>query len=354
MNLHSRRTKRIFVGEVPVGDGAPVSIQSMTNTPTTDVGLTLSQIRSLEQAGCDIVRVSIPDEESLAAFKEIKAETHIPLIADIHFDYKMALGAIAAGADGIRINPGNIGSARKVQLVAKAAMQAGIPIRVGVNLGSIKKRLLDAFGEDRVGALVENAREYVQMLEDLGVSSLKVSLKSSDVLETIDAYRRFSRISDWPLHLGVTEAGTLLPGVIRSSVGIGTLLLEGIGDTIRISLAADPVAEVMAARVLLESIGLKNEGVRVIACPTCARANADVAAIATRVEDAVKDVKKHMVVAVMGCVVNGPGEARIADLGVACDKDGAILFAHGKPLRRIQKTEIIESLMKEIEKEIGE
>ena len=354
MKRHRKRTKKVFVGKIPVGGDAPVSIQSMTNTPTKDAGSTLSQIRSLEQAGCDIVRVSIPDAESLAAFREIKTGSGIPVIADIHFDYKLAVGAIDAGADGIRINPGNIGSRQKVQLVARAAIAANIPVRVGVNLGSVKRRILHKFGPDRVGALVENALEYVKMLEDMGVSSLKVSLKSSDVQETIDAYRRFSRICNWPLHLGVTEAGTLIPGIIRSSVGIGALLLAGIGDTIRISLAADPVHEVMAARVLLESIGLRDEGVRVIACPTCARSNGDVAAIATQVEDAVKGVKKHLIVAIMGCAVNGPGEARIADLGIACDKDGAVLFAHGKSLKHIQSTEIIESLMKEIEKEIGE
>jgi len=350
---HREHTKRIFIGKVPVGGGAPVTVQSMTNTLTSDVESSVSQVLSLTRAGCDLVRISIPDEDSLTAFREIKSRVKVPLIADIHFDYRLAVGAIDAGADAIRINPGNIGSRDRVRKVAKTASAAGIPIRVGVNLGSVKKRLLEAFGEDRVGALVENAREYVEMLEDMGVSSLKVSLKSSDVLETIDAYRRFSRICDWPLHLGVTEAGTLLPGVIRSSVGIGALLLEGIGDTIRISLAADPVQEVLAGRVLLESIGLKDEGVRVIACPTCARANADVAAIAAEVEDALKEVKEHLIVAIMGCAVNGPGEARIADLGVACDKEGALLFAHGKPIRRIGADEIIPSLINEIKKEIG-
>ncbi|HOO45771.1 MAG TPA: flavodoxin-dependent (E)-4-hydroxy-3-methylbut-2-enyl-diphosphate synthase [Deltaproteobacteria bacterium] len=350
---HREHTKRIFIGKVPVGGGAPVTVQSMTNTLTSDVESSVSQVLSLTRAGCDLVRISIPDEDSLTAFREIKSRVRVPLIADIHFDYRLAVGAIDAGADAIRINPGNIGSRDRVRKVAKAASAAGIPIRVGVNLGSVKKRLLEAFGEDRVGALVENAREYVEMLEDMGVSSLKVSLKSSDVLETIDAYRRFSRICDWPLHLGVTEAGTLLPGVIRSSVGIGALLLEGIGDTIRISLAADPVQEVLAGRVLLESIGLKDEGIRVIACPTCARANADVAAIAAEVEDALKEVRQHLIVAIMGCAVNGPGEARIADLGVACDRGGALLFAHGKPIRRIGAEEIIPSLINEIKKEIG-
>ncbi|HRR22173.1 MAG: flavodoxin-dependent (E)-4-hydroxy-3-methylbut-2-enyl-diphosphate synthase [Deltaproteobacteria bacterium] len=352
MAAHRDNTQRIYVGPVPVGGGAPVTIQSMTNTLTRDAEMTVAQIRALEKAGCDIVRVSVPDEESAKAFREIKLSARIPVIADIHFDYRLAIAAIENGADGIRINPGNIGGREKVKAVARCAIQADIPIRVGVNLGSVKKKLLKAHGEDRVGALVENAGEYVRMLEDMGVSSMKVSLKSSDVLETIDAYRRFSRISRWPLHLGVTEAGTLFSGLIRSSAGIGALLLEGIGDTIRVSLSADPVQEVTAGRVLLEGIGLRKEGVRVIACPTCARTNADVASIAMEVEDALKEVKTHLVVAVMGCVVNGPGEARTADLGVACDTNGAVLFVHGKPVRRISAAEITQTLIDEVEKEI--
>ncbi len=353
MTAHHDNTRMIHVGTVPVGGGAPVTIQSMTNADTRDAAGTISQIHALERAGCEIVRVSIPDEESARTFREIRQAVHIPVIADIHFDYRLAIAAIENGADGIRINPGNIGRTDRVEAVARAAIQARIPIRVGVNLGSVKKRVLDAHGGDRVGALVENASEYVRMLEDMGVSSIKVSLKSSDVLETLDAYRRFSRISSWPLHLGVTEAGTLFSGLIRSSVGIGALLLEGIGDTIRISLSADPVQEVTAGRVLLESIGLRKEGVRVIACPTCARTNGDVAGIALKVEDALKDVKKHLVVAIMGCVVNGPGEARIADLGVACDKEGAMLFVHGTPVRHIEASEIVQTLVDEVEKEIS-
>lgn len=354
MVSHHQRTRRIFVGAVPIGGGAPISVQSMTNTATKDVKATLSQIHSLDKAGCDIVRVAIPDEESLAAFGEIKQNARIPVVADIHFDYKLAIKAVEAGADGIRINPGNIGARDKVEQVARVAMDANVPIRIGVNLGSVKKRLLDKFGPDRVGALVENAREYAEMLEDMGVRAIKVSLKSSDVLETIESNRRFAGISELPLHLGLTEAGPLISGLIRSSIGIGALLIEGIGDTIRVSLSADPVQEVFAGRVLLEGLGLRKEGIRVIACPTCARANADVAAIATEVEDALKDVKAHMVVAIMGCAVNGPGEARIADLGVACDKRGAVLFSHGKPLRRIKKKEIITCIMNEINKEICE
>jgi (E)-4-hydroxy-3-methylbut-2-enyl-diphosphate synthase len=351
MTTHRAQTRRIFIGKYPVGGGSQVSIQSMTNTLTTDVQGTISQIEELEKAGCDIIRVSVPDEDSVHAFGEIKRGIRIPLIADIHFDYRLAVGAMEEGADGIRINPGNIGGKEKLKAVAHVAIQRGVPIRVGVNLGSVRKSLLAKHGHDKVGALVESAVQYVEMLEDMGVGSLKVSLKSSDVLETIDAYRRFSGLCSWPLHLGVTEAGPLLSGLIRSSVGIGTLLEEGIGDTIRISLSADPVQEVFAGRILLECLGLRMEGVRVIACPTCARSCADVAKIASEVEDALKDIKRHMVVAVMGCVVNGPGEARIADLGVACDAKGAVLFSHGKPLARIKTADIVQTIVNEIRKE---
>ena len=351
MTPHREHTRRIYIGTCPVGGGSPVSIQSMTNTATTDVKGTIAQIEKLEKAGCDIVRVSIPDEDSVKAFGKIKRVIRLPLIADIHFDHRLAIGAIAEGADGIRINPGNIGGKERLKAVAKAAIENKVPIRVGVNLGSVKRSLLAKYADDHVGALVENARQYVEMLEDMGVESLKVSLKSSDVIETIDSYRRFSQVQSWPLHLGVTEAGPLLSGLIRSSVGIGTLLEEGIGDTIRISLCADPVQEVFAGKILLECLGLRKEGVRVIACPTCARSCADVAAIAFELEDALKNIRKHMVVAVMGCVVNGPGEARIADLGVACDKKGAVLFSHGKPLRRIKTADIVQTIMNELQKE---
>lgn len=351
MTHHREQTRKVFVGGLPVGGGAPVSIQSMTNTRTHDVDATVTQILELEGAGCEIVRVSVPDEDSLRGLPEIRKRTHTPLIADIHFDHRLAIGSMEAGCDGIRINPGNIGGKDKLKAVAKTAMERKVPIRVGVNLGSVKQNLLQRFGDDRVGALVENAREYVEMLEDMGVDALKVSLKSSDVLETIDAYRRFSKVSLWPLHLGVTEAGPLLSGLVRSSVGIGVLLAEGIGDTIRVSLSADPVQEVFAGRILLECLGLKAEGVRVISCPTCARACADVARIASEVEDAVRTIREHLVVAVMGCVVNGPGEARIADLGVACDAKGAVLFSHGRKLRRIKTGEIVDTILTEIYKE---
>jgi (E)-4-hydroxy-3-methylbut-2-enyl-diphosphate synthase len=353
MTPHREHTRRIYLGSVPVGGGAPLSIQSMTNTDTRDADRTLDQIRLLENAGCDIIRVSIPDKESAAALSEIKKGSGIPVVADIHFDYRLAIAAIANGADGIRINPGNIGSREKVKAVAHAAVEAGIPVRIGVNLGSVKKSLLREFGNDHVGALVENAVQYARMLEDMGVTALKVSLKSSDVLETVEAYRRFSKLSDLPLHLGLTEAGTPFAGAIRSAAAMGALLMDGIGDTIRISLAGDPVQEITAGRVLLESVGLRREGVRVIACPTCARTMGDVATIASEVEDAVKGIRKHLVVAVMGCVVNGPGEAGIADLGVACDAGGAMLFVHGKPTRRIAASEITKCLMHEIEKELA-
>lgn len=345
------RTRRIFVGTCPVGGGSRISVQTMTNTLTTDIEATVLQIESFVHAGCDIVRVSVPDDESVKAFGQIKKRSIIPVIADIHFDHRLAIGAIQQGADCIRINPGNIGGKDKLRSVARAAVDHGVPMRVGVNLGSVKRSILAKHGDDHVGAIVESARQYVEMLEDMGVTALKVSLKSSDVLETIDAYRRFSKISRWPLHLGVTEAGPLVSGLVRSSVGIGVLLEEGIGDTIRVSLSADPVQEVFAGRVLLECLGLRAEGVRVIACPTCARACADVAGISSELEEALKNVRSHKVVAVMGCVVNGPGEARIADLGVACDARGAVLFAHGKQIRRIETKEIVTTIVNEINKE---
>jgi (E)-4-hydroxy-3-methylbut-2-enyl-diphosphate synthase len=348
---HREQTRRILVGTCPVGGGSRISIQSMTNTITTDVEATVSQINAFVQAGCDIVRVSVPDGDSVRAFGEIRKRSLIPVIADIHFDHRLAIGAMAQGADAIRINPGNIGGREKLKAVARAAMDRGVPMRVGVNLGSVGRSLLARYGDDHVGAIVESGRQHVEMLEDLGVKALKVSLKSSDVLETIDAYRRFSQVSDWPLHLGVTEAGPLVSGLIRSSVGMGVLLEGGIGDTIRVSLSADPVQEVFAGRILLECLGLRAEGIRVIACPTCARACADVAAISSELEDALKNVRRHMVVAVMGCVVNGPGEAKLADLGVACDARGAVLFARGRKVRRIGKNEIITTIVNEIHKE---
>lgn len=340
-----------MVGGVPVGGGAAVSIQSMTNTPTADVEATARQIRDLENAGCEIIRLSVPDEAALAALPAIKARARVPLIADIHFSSRLAVGSIEAGMDCIRINPGNIGSRDKVADVARAAVEHGTPIRVGVNLGSVKPSLIESHGGDHVGALVANAQDYVAMLQDMQVEALKVSLKSSDVLETLDAYRRFAAVSDLPLHVGVTEAGTPFAGLIRSSVGIGALLLEGIGDTIRVSLSGDPVQEVYAGQVLLESIGLKDEGVRVIACPTCARANADVGAIAAEVEAAVRGIHAHLTVAVMGCAVNGPGEARVADMGAACDKNGAVFFMHGEPVKRIATDEIVSTILKQIEEE---
>jgi (E)-4-hydroxy-3-methylbut-2-enyl-diphosphate synthase len=345
-----KHTRVVHVGRVKVGGNAHISVQSMTNTPTVDVSATSDQISRLEKAGCDIVRVSVPDKESVHAFALIKKRALIPVVADIHFDYRLAIGAIEAGADCIRINPGNIGSKEKVRAVADALKDHSISVRVGVNMGSVKRAVLDRYKSDRVGALVETAREQVGFLEDFGVEEIKVSLKSSDVIETVEAYRRFSAVSNRPLHLGVTEAGTMFSGAIRSAAALGILLNEGIGDTIRISLSADPVKEIIAGRVLLEGMGLRKEGVRVIACPTCARTNADVSTIASELEDAVSGMKKHMIVAVMGCIVNGPGEAKDADIGVACDKRGALLFKNGKPLKRIESSEILKTILEEISK----
>jgi (E)-4-hydroxy-3-methylbut-2-enyl-diphosphate synthase len=324
----------------------------MTNTATTDMKATLRQVEALMLAGCDIVRVSVPDMDAARAFGDIKRHSMVPLVADIHFDHRLALEAMAQGADGIRINPGNIGGEEGLRLVAREAVSRRVPVRVGVNLGSVRRSVLARHEGDHVGAIVESAGMYVGMLEDLGLEAIKVSLKSSDVLQTIDAYRRFSKMSLWPLHLGVTEAGPLISGLVRSSVGIGVLLEEGLGDTVRVSLSADPLQEVFAGRILLECLGIRAEGVRVIACPMCARACADVAAISSELEDALRIVRRHVVVAVMGCVVNGPGEARMADIGVACDAKGAVLFRKGKPIRRIQTSEIIGAVQNELDKEM--
>jgi len=338
-----------MVGKLAVGGGAPVSIQTMTNTLTSDAAATIKQIEGFAAAGCDIVRLSVPDEASLQALPEIRRAISLPLIADIHFNHKLAIGAIEAGFDGVRINPGNIGGAENVREVARAAIAHGTAIRVGSNLGSVKRELLET--HDNVSAIVASALDNVKLLEDLGVANIKVALKSSDVLETIQAYRRFAAVSDWPLHVGVTEAGTLFSGLVRSSVGIGALLLEGLGDTIRISLSDDPLKEVLAARTLLEALDLRHDLIHVVACPTCARSCGDVAGIAREVEAAVANIKANLTVAVMGCIVNGPGEARHADLGVACEKNGAMLFKHGEPARRITTTEIVSTILTEIEKE---
>ncbi|HOK43355.1 MAG TPA: flavodoxin-dependent (E)-4-hydroxy-3-methylbut-2-enyl-diphosphate synthase [Thermoclostridium caenicola] len=343
-----RPTRQVRVGNVLIGGGAPVSIQSMTNTPTSDVRATVAQIKALEQAGCDIVRVAVPDMASAEAIKAIKAEIGIPLVADIHFDHRLALKAMACGADKIRINPGNIGSKEKVREVVNMASQLKIPIRVGVNSGSLEKHLLERYGGVCAEALAESAMSHAALLEDMGFKDIVISIKSSDVVMSYKAHQLLAEKTDYPLHIGITEAGTPYRGTIRSAVGIGALLLNGIGDTLRVSLTGDPVEEVRAAREILRACGLYRKGIQFISCPTCGRTQIDLIGIATKVEEALEDVDKPIKVAIMGCVVNGPGEAREADIGIAGGKGAAVLFKKGQIIKKIDEDEIVETLVREI------
>ncbi len=334
------------MGGVPLGGGAPVSIQSMTNTPTHDVDATLAQIRALAAAGCDIVRVAVPDLEAARAIGTLKAGSPLPLVADIHFDYRLALAAAEQGVDKIRINPGNIGSPRRVEAVAKTCKERRIPIRVGVNGGSLEKELLDKYGGPTPEAMVESALGHIRLLELYGFENICVSLKASSVPATMGAYRLMAERYDYPLHLGVTEAGTRDMGELKAAAGIGGLLGLGIGDTLRVSLTADPVEEVYAARRILKAVGLRREGPELIACPTCGRTQIDLIPMAERVEELLKAVDKPITVAVMGCVVNGPGEARHADVGIAGGKGEGVLFKHGEIVARVPEEELVPGLMK--------
>ena len=334
------------MGGVPLGGGAPVSIQSMTNTPTHDVDATLAQIRALAAAGCDIVRVAVPDLEAARAIGTLKAGSPLPLVADIHFDYRLALAAAEQGVDKIRINPGNIGSPRRVEAVAKTCKERRIPIRVGVNGGSLEKELLDKYGGPTPEAMVESALGHIRLLELYGFENICVSLKASSVPATMGAYRLMAERYDYPLHLGVTEAGTRDIGELKAAAGIGGLLGLGIGDTLRVSLTADPVEEVYAARRILKAVGLRREGPELISCPTCGRTQIDLIPMAERVEELLKGVDKPITVAVMGCVVNGPGEARHADVGIAGGKGEGVLFKHGEIVARVPEEELVPGLMK--------
>jgi (E)-4-hydroxy-3-methylbut-2-enyl-diphosphate synthase len=347
--LPRRPTRAVKVGALAVGGGAPVSVQSMTNTPTADAGRTLVQVRELVAAGCEIVRVSVPDEAALAGFAELRRQVRTPLVADVHFDHRLAVGALAAGADCVRLNPGNIGGKDKVAEVVRAARDAGASLRVGVNAGSLEKDIARKHGRPCAEALVESALRAVDLLGGMGFHDFKLSVKASDPVQTVRAYRLLSEATDHPLHLGVTEAGTAVPGTARSAVALGMLLAEGIGDTVRVSLAGDPVPEMAAAFAILRSLGLRT-GVRVIACPTCARAQVDVAALAGEVERRTRSIASDLTVAVMGCPVNGPGEAREADVGVAGAKESAVLFVRGEIRARLAPDEILDALMAEIRK----
>ncbi len=342
-------SRQIHVGSVAIGGGATVSIQSMTNTPTHDVEATLAQIRALASAGCEIVRVAVPDERAALAIGALKAGSPVPLVADIHFDYRLALIAAEQGIDKIRINPGNIGSADRVEAVAKACMERHIPIRIGVNGGSLEKDLLVKYGGPTPEALVESALGHIALLERYGFEDICVSLKTSSVPTTMRAYKLMAEKYDYPLHLGVTEAGTPDLGLIKGAAGIGGLLALGIGDTIRVTLTADPVEEITAAKKILKAIGLRRDGPDLISCPTCGRTQIDLIPMACRVEELLKGIDKPITVAVMGCVVNGPGEARHADVGIAGGQGEGVLFKHGEIVAKYPEDQLVPELMKLIE-----
>lgn len=347
--MERKLTKQIHVGSVAIGGGAPVSIQSMTNTDTKDIEATVAQILALKEAGCDIIRAAINDEEDAKAIGEIKARTEMPFIADIQFDYRLALMAIEHGCDCLRINPGNIGGNERVQAIVDACNKKTIPIRIGVNSGSLHQEMIDQYGGVNRRSIVESALKQIRELEEMGFTNVKVALKSSNVVETIEACRLFSEMSDYPLHLGVTEAGPKLSGSIKSAVGIGTLLAEGIGDTIRVSLTDDPIEEVYTAREILRSLGLRKEGIDLVSCPTCARTKINLIEIVEEAQKRLSSMKKNVTVAIMGCAVNGPGEAREADYGIAGGSGEGILFAKGKVIRKVPESELLDVLIEAVE-----
>lgn len=349
-NLPRRKTTSFMLGKVGIGSEYPVSIQSMTNTDTRDVQATLEQIRKLASAGCEIVRVAVPDREAAVALAKIVPAVSLPVVADIHFDYKLALLALESGVQGLRLNPGNIGSAGKVKEVVKEAAARRVPIRIGVNSGSLEKELLEIYGAPRAEAMVESALKHVRILEDLGFDLIKISLKSSNVPMMIEANRKIAQLVPYPLHLGVTEAGLPQRGSLKSAVGIGTLLAEGIGDTIRVSLTGDPVLEIEPARQILLTLGLRKEGVQVVSCPTCGRCQIDLFALAQAVEEKTKGLFLPLKIAVMGCAVNGPGEAREADVGIAGGKGEGLLFVKGQIVRKVPEDKLLEALWQEIDK----
>ena len=344
-----RTSKQVMVGPVPLGGGAPVTVQSMLNVPSTDIPGSVAQAKRLEAAGCQILRAAIPDMAAVALIPAIKEAVSIPLVADIHFDYKLALESVAAGVDKVRINPGNIGEDSRVRAVAKACREKGVPIRVGVNSGSVEKHILAKFGGPTPEALVESALCHVSLLEKFDFTDIVVSLKASSVDSTIRAYQLMAQRCNYPLHLGVTEAGTARMGLIKSAIGIGSLLQQGIGDTLRVSLTADPVEEIAAGKDILKALGM-GTGPRLVSCPTCGRTRIDLIGLAGRVEEALRGCEKDITVAVMGCAVNGPGEAREADIGVAGGVGEGLLFKKGQILRKVPEDQLLPALLEEIEK----
>lgn len=347
--IKRKNTRQIRVGSVNIGGGAPIAVQSMTNTQTPDITSTAAQISRLEDAGCEIVRVAVPDHESAAAISGIKRLISIPLVADIHFDYRLAISAAEAGADCLRINPGNIGSKKQIQEVVNAAADCGVSIRIGVNAGSIDRDLRAKHGGPYASALVESALRQTELLDAMNFRQIKVSIKSSDVMQNIEAYRLFSQKSDIPLHVGVTEAGGLYSGIVKSAIGIGTILLEGIGDTLRVSLTRDPVEEVRVGFEILKSLGIRRKGPEIISCPTCGRCRIDLFSIAESVEKALLSNPAQIKVAIMGCEVNGPGEAREADVGIAGGDGTGVLFKKGHVVKKFPQDRLVEELLAAIE-----
>lgn len=349
--IKRRKTREVKIGKIKIGGSNPIAVQSMCNTDTRNVKATVKQIYELEEVGCEIIRVAVPDMEAAEALGRIKKQIHIPLVADIHFDYRLALEAIKQGVDKVRINPGNIGSREKTEAVVKAVKKRKIPIRIGINVGSLEKDILAKYkGKATPEGMVESAARHIKILENLDFGDIVISLKASDVPRTIEAYQLFSKKYDYPLHLGITEAGTIWSGSIKSAVGIGSLLTQGIGDTIRVSLTGSVNEEVRVGFEILKSLGLREYGPILISCPTCGRTEIDLVSLAKRVEKAIAKIKKPLKVAVMGCVVNGPGEAREADIGVAGGKGRGVIFVKGKIIKTVPEKEILPTLLEEIDK----
>ncbi|AOY58315.1 MULTISPECIES: flavodoxin-dependent (E)-4-hydroxy-3-methylbut-2-enyl-diphosphate synthase [Desulfococcus] len=350
LEIHRKTTRAIHVGRVQVGGGAPVSVQSMTNTSTEDVAATTDQICRLQLAGCEIVRVAVPDMAAARAIRSIKSNITIPLIADIHFDYRLAIAAAESGADGLRLNPGNIGGMKKVSEVVRCAKDRGLPIRIGVNAGSLEKDILKRYGGVTAEGMVESALRHVEMLRSCDFDQIKISLKASDVSRTVSAYRLLSEKTDLPLHVGVTEAGGLYPGIVKSALGIGMLLADGIGDTIRVSLTRDPGEEVRVGYEILKALAIRRHGPEIVSCPTCGRCKINLFDVAERVEKALITVSTPIKIAIMGCVVNGPGEAREADVGIAGGDGIGILFKKGKVIRKVPHEQLVEVLLEEVDR----
>lgn len=345
----SIRTRQVTVGSVPIGGGAPCAVQSMCSTDTRNISATLSQIEGLHRVGCELVRCAVLDQDAASALCRIKRESPIPVIADIHFDYKLALSVLKGGIDGLRLNPGNIGERWKVAEVVAAAADRQVPIRIGVNAGSLEKELLERYGHPTAQAMVDSALGHVRILEELGYQEIKISLKASDVRKTVEAYRLLASKVDYPLHIGITEAGTVFSGTIKSSVGLGILLADDIGDTLRVSLTGDPVDEVRVGYEILKSLGLRQRGINFVSCPTCGRCQIDLIRVAEEVERRLQFVTKPITVAVMGCAVNGPGEAREADVGIAGGNGEGLLFRKGEIIRKVPEAELADALITEIE-----